>query len=120
MQAVGVNAKRNRVASLVRPVLAKGAAHPVLRAGGPYDLVLANILARPLRDLAPKVTKLTSPRAEIILSGLIGRDVPGVAAAYRTRGFALARLIDIDGWATLLMRSGGRRENLKRLHPRNR
>ncbi len=120
VKAAGANAKRNRVASFVRPVLAEGVAHPVLRAGGPYDLVLANILARPLRDLAPKVTKLTSPRGEIILSGLIGRDVPGVAAAYGRQGTALARRIDIDGWATLLMRRGGGCENLKRLHPRNR
>jgi ribosomal protein L11 methyltransferase len=111
VQAAGANAKRNRVASFVRPVLAKGAAHPVLRVGGPYDLVLANILARPLRDLAPQIARLAAPRAEIILSGLIGRDVPGVAAAYRIQGTALARRIDIDGWATLLMRRGGcRRE----------
>jgi ribosomal protein L11 methyltransferase len=107
--AAGANAKRNRVASFVRPVQAKGVAHEVLRAGGPYDLVLANILARPLRDLAPEIARLAAPGAEIILSGLIRRDVPGVAAAYRTQGFALARLIDIDGWATLLMRRGGRR-----------
>ena len=109
VKAAGANAKRNRVASFVRPVLAEGVAHPVLRAGGPYDLVLANILPRPLRDLAPEIARLAAPGAEIILSGLIGRDVPGVAAAYRTQGFALARLIDIDGWATLLMRRGGRR-----------
>jgi len=121
VKAAGANAKRNRVASLVRPVLGKGAAHPVLRAGGPYDLVLANILARPLRDLAPQIARLAAPRAEIILSGLIGRDVPGVAAAYGRQGTSLARRIDIDGWTTLLMRRGGRlRENLKRLHPRNR
>jgi ribosomal protein L11 methyltransferase len=109
VKAAAANAKRNRVASLVRSVLAKGVAHPVLRAGEPYDLVLANILARPLRDLAPQIARLVAPGAEIILSGLIGRDVPGVAAAYRTRGFALARLIDIDGWATLLLRRDGRR-----------
>lgn len=120
VKAAGANAKRNRVASFVRPVLAKGAAHPLLRAGGPYDLVLANIVARPLRDLAPQIARLAAPRAEIILSGLAGRDVPGVVAAYRMQGTALARRIDIDGWATLLMRCGGRRENLKRLHPRNR
>jgi ribosomal protein L11 methyltransferase len=120
VKAAAANAKSNRVASFVRPVRAEGVAHPVLRAGGPYDLVLANILARPLRDLAPQIARLAAPRAEIILSGLIVRDVSGVAAAYRMQGFALARQIDIDGWATLLMRRGGRRENLKRLHPRNR
>jgi ribosomal protein L11 methyltransferase len=120
VKAAGANAKRNRVASFVRPVLAEGVAHPVLLKGGPYDLVLANILARPLRDLAPHIARLAAPGATIILSGLTARDVPGVAAAYRTQGAVLARRIDIDGWATLFMRRRSRRENLKRLHPRNR
>jgi ribosomal protein L11 methyltransferase len=109
VKAAGANANRNHVAGFVRPVLAKGAAHPLLRAGGPYELVVANILARPLRDLAPQIARLAAPRADIILSGLIGRDVAGVAAAYGVQGIALARRIDIDGWATLLMRRGGRR-----------
>jgi ribosomal protein L11 methyltransferase len=114
VKAAGANAKRNRVASLVRPVLAKGVAHVALRAGAPYDLVLANILARSLRDLAPQLAKVAAPRAEIILSGLTGRDVPGVAAAYGRQAMAMARRIDIDGWATLLLRRGRRRESLKR------
>jgi ribosomal protein L11 methyltransferase len=42
-----------------------------------------------------------------VLSGLLARDVPGVLAAYRGQGFALARRYDIDGWATLLLRRGG-------------
>jgi ribosomal protein L11 methyltransferase len=109
VKAAGANAKRNRVTSFVRPVRAEGVAHPVLRAGGPYDLVLANILARPLRDLAPQIARLTSSPADIVLSGLIGRDVAGVAAAYGVQGIALARRIDIDGWSTLLLRRGGRR-----------
>jgi ribosomal protein L11 methyltransferase len=109
VQAAAANARHNRAERFVRPVVAKGAAHPVLRAGVPYDLVLANILARPLRDLAPQIARLATPRAEIILSGLIARDVPGVAAAYGRQAMALARRIDIDGWATLLMRRGGRR-----------
>ncbi|MGH6838058.1 MAG: 50S ribosomal protein L11 methyltransferase [Methylocella sp.] len=110
VKMASANAKRNGVANFVRTVLAKGAAHPLFRQGAPSDLVMANILARPLRDLAPQIARLTAPRAEIILSGLIGRDVPGVAAAYRVQGLALARRIDIDGWATLLMRRGGRRQ----------
>lgn len=120
VKASAANARRNGVASFVRPVRAEGVAHPVVRAAGPYNLVLANILARPLRDLAPQIARLTAPGADIILSGLIARDVPGVAAAYGMQGIALARRIDIDGWATLLMRRGGRREYLKRLHPRKR
>ncbi|MGB8901780.1 MAG: 50S ribosomal protein L11 methyltransferase [Methylocella sp.] len=108
VKVAGANANRNHVASFVRPVRAEGVAHPMLRAGASYDLVIANILARPLRDLAPQIARLAAPRAEIILSGLIRRDVPGVVAAYGVQGIALARWIDIDGWATLLMQSSGR------------
>ena len=112
MKAAAANSKRNRAASFVRPVAAKGAAHPLLRKGGPYDLVLANILARPLRELAPQIARLTAPRAEIILSGLIARDVSGVVTAYQGQGMTLSRRLDIDGWATLLMqRRGGRHDN---------
>jgi ribosomal protein L11 methyltransferase len=109
VKMASANAKRNRVASFVRPVLAIGAAHPLFRQGAPYDLLLANIVARPLRDLAPHIARLTAPSADIVLSGLIARDVPGVAAAYGVQNIALSRRIDIDGWATLLMRRGGRR-----------
>ena len=109
--AASANARHNRVPGFVRPVLAKGAAHPRLRQGAPYDLILANILARPLRALAPQIAELTAPRADIILSGLIARDVPGVVGAYRGQGMALLRRLDIDGWVTLLLqRRGGTRD----------
>jgi ribosomal protein L11 methyltransferase len=106
VKTAAANAKRNRTASFMRPVLAKGAGHPLLRNGGPYDLVLANILARPLRELAPQIARLTAFRADIILSGLIARDVSGVVGAYQRQGMALSRRLDIDGWTTLLMRRG--------------
>lgn len=99
-----VNARRNLVAAFLRPVAARGAEHPDLRQGAPYDLVFANILARPLCDLAPRIGQLAAPSADVILSGLIGRDAPGVTAAYRAQGFALAQRIEIEGWVTLLMR----------------
>ena len=101
------NARVNRAGSLVRPVLAKGAAEPRLRAGRPYDLVLANILARPLRALAPTLRPLVAPGGEIVLSGLLGGDVPGVVSAYRAQGFVLTRRRDLEGWATLMMRKPG-------------
>lgn len=105
--AAAANARFNGVASFVRPVRAKGLSHPALRGGAPYDLVMANILARPLRDLAPGMARLLAPRADVILSGLIARDVAGVVSAYRAQGLALTQRIDVDGWATLLMQRGG-------------
>lgn len=97
------NACRNGAGPLVRPVRAVGVAHPELQAGAPYDLVFANILARPLRALAEPLRPLVAPRGEVILSGLLGNDVPGVLSAYRAQGFVLRRRRDLEGWATLLM-----------------
>jgi ribosomal protein L11 methyltransferase len=108
VKTTSANAQRNRVASFVHPVLAKGTAHPSVRNGGPYDLVLANILARPLRDLAPQIAKLTAPCAKMILSGLIAPDVSGVVNAYQRQGMVLSRRLDIDGWVTLLVQRCGR------------
>jgi ribosomal protein L11 methyltransferase len=97
------NARRNGAGAFVDPVLADGAAHDSLRRGAPYDLVFANILARPLCALAPQIAQLTDMGADIVLSGLLARDVPGVLAAYRRQGMVLAKRLDIEGWATLLM-----------------
>ena len=97
------NARRNRAGRYVRPVHAVGVRHPALRAGA-FDLVFANILARPLRALARSLHGLVEPGGEVILSGLLAGDVPGVVAAYRRQGFVLARRTDLEGWATLTMR----------------
>jgi ribosomal protein L11 methyltransferase len=106
VSAARANAKRNGVGSFVHPVLATGAAHPLLRAHAPYDLFMANILARPLQDLAPGIARLTTPGADIILSGLAAGDVQGVTAAYRLQAVYMVRRVEADGWATLLMRRG--------------
>lgn len=99
------NAQRNGAGAFVRPVLAAGLRHPSLI--GQYDLIFANILAKPLRLLAPAIAQAASFDAELVLSGLLGRDVAGVLAAYRAQNFFLAQRSDIDGWATLrLSRSG--------------
>ncbi len=106
VETAGVNARFNGVGDLVRPVVAVGVRHPAL-APARYDLIFANILAKPLRLLAPKIAAVAAPGAEFVLSGLLARDVPGVLSAYRAQGFSLAKRRDIDGWATLLLRSGG-------------
>jgi ribosomal protein L11 methyltransferase len=99
------NARANSAAALVQPVVAVGVRHPSLSAR--YDLIFANILAKPLRLLAPQIASVAAEGAELVLSGLLARDVAGVLSAYRAQGFALAKRRDIDGWATLLLRSGG-------------
>jgi ribosomal protein L11 methyltransferase len=105
VETARANARANAAGALVRPVVAPGLRHPALV--GQYDLIFANILAKPLRRLAPPIAAAAAGGAELVLSGLLAGDVPGVLAAYRGQGFALARRLDIDGWATLLLRRGG-------------
>ena len=105
--AARANAKLNGLGERLRPVVARGPDHPALRAGAPYDLIFGNILARPLRLIAPAVCALAARDADIVLSGLLARDVPGVGAAYAALGFKLASRRDIEGWATLMLRRGG-------------
>jgi len=99
------NASANRAGPYVRPVVATGLRHAALQ--GEYDLIFANILARPLRLLAPDIAGAAAPGAELVLSGLLARDVGGVLDAYRAQGFFLFERRDIDGWATLVLRRGG-------------
>ena len=95
------NARLNGVAPYARAIVSKGVEARALRAGGPYDLVFANILARPLRALAPSLATVIAPGGAAIVSGLLYADVPGVLAAWRGQGFYLAERIDLEGWASL-------------------
>ena len=107
VSAARANARLNGAGPWLRPVAAPGARHPQMQAGGPYDLIFANILAKPLRLLAPALAALAARPCDIVVSGLLSGDVPGVLSAYRAQDFALAARRSIDGWATLHMRRGG-------------
>ena len=107
VEATRGNAALNGARPWVEAFTARGVMHPVLRNSGPYDLIFANILARPLRQMSPEIVRVATRDADIVLSGLLGRDVPGVLSAFAAQGFHLARRKDLEGWATLLMRIGG-------------
>jgi ribosomal protein L11 methyltransferase len=86
-----------------RFVRADGLAHAVVRAGAPYDLVFANILARPLVWLASDIRGALKPGGVAILSGLLRAQARVVLAAYLSRGFRLRRRLGRDAWATLVL-----------------
>ncbi|HKT54828.1 MAG TPA: 50S ribosomal protein L11 methyltransferase, partial [Caulobacteraceae bacterium] len=81
------------------------------RAGGPYDLIFANILARPLTRLAQDITTALAPGGHVILSGLLRGQERFVRAAYLARGLRLERRIHRDAWATLVMARGRHSRN---------
>jgi ribosomal protein L11 methyltransferase len=101
------NLKRNRVASLVRVGQAAGYRGLAPERHG-YDLILANILARPLAVMAADLARHLAPGGHAVLSGLLRRQEPIVLAPHRGLGLALERRIIIEGWSTLVLRAGNR------------
>jgi ribosomal protein L11 methyltransferase len=98
------NARSNGVGNFVKAIRATGFAAPEFSRHGPFDLVLANILANPLRQLAGPMSAHLAPRAFVILSGLLNHQAASVVAAYRTRGLVPLQHLKIEGWSSLLLR----------------
>jgi ribosomal protein L11 methyltransferase len=101
------NALLNEVGHHVRVIRATGFAAADFGRCGPFDLVLANILANPLRQLAGPLTRHLAPGGRVILSGLLTYQVPAVIAAYRARGLVPLKHLRIEGWSSLLLRKMG-------------
>ena len=101
VEVANANALLNGVAAYARAIVSKGVESRELRDHGPYDVVFANILAKPLRGLAPSLAGVLSRDGDAIVSGLLYADVPGVLAAWRAQGLYLRQRIDLEGWASL-------------------
>jgi len=101
VRAARANAALNHAGSFIEVIKADGVTGPKLRQRAPYDLVLANILLRPLQRLAAPLTRLTAPGARVVLSGLLAPQANAAIAAYH--GLALERRINLDGWTTLVL-----------------
>ena len=99
------NARLNGAGGLVETIRATGFSAPQFARACPFDLVLANILANPLRQMATPMTRHLAPSAQVILSGLLPHQAQSVIAAYRARGLVLERHIEIEGWSSLLLRN---------------
>lgn len=98
------NMHSNGVTGHVRVVHGKGFAHPAVRTGGPFGLIVANILARPLIGLAPDVAAHLAESGIAVLSGILTQQSRWVAGAYRHCGLRLLRELPTDGWSTLILR----------------
>jgi ribosomal protein L11 methyltransferase len=104
VEVANANARVNGVGRHCRAIVSRGVENRLLREGAPYDVVFANILAKPLRLLAPSLATVTASDGEAIVSGLLLPDVPGVLASWREQGFFLAGRTDLEGWASLRLR----------------
>lgn len=107
------NAARNQLAGRLRALRADGWTSPVLARHAPYDLVFANILARPLTQMARHLACALAPGGTAILAGLLTTQARWVLQAHRAQGLVLERVLTERGgmgdsaslgWATLILR----------------
>lgn len=97
------NAALNGVKPLLHGQTAAGLHHSSIRKSAPYDLIFANILARPLATLAPGLCTILAPGGHLILSGLTFDQKRWIVACYQNRGLTIAKTIRKENWLAIVM-----------------
>jgi len=97
------NARINESAPFIRAVTADGLDHPNLRDAAPFDLILANILARPLARLAPGIAHALAPGGSVVLSGLLRDQEQMVLSYYRALSLVLRQALRDGPWSALVL-----------------
>lgn len=98
------NVRLNGLSQRIAAITAFRPDDPRLAAPGPYDLVVANILAGPLCHMATGLARRVAHGGHLVLSGLLAREEGLIVARYRATGLSLARRIPREGWHTLVFR----------------
>ena len=97
------NAHDNGVGRHIVAVTAPGLEHQVIARSGPYDLIVANILAGPLVELAPDMGRAAARHATIIVSGILLTQAARIVSAYSRQGMVLRQRLERGDWATLIL-----------------
>ena len=101
VRVAAANARLNRVQALVECVTAPGFHHPIFSARAPFDLIVANILARPLMRLAPEMAAHIALGGSLVLSGIWERQRDAAVSAYVGQSFRHVRTLHREGWVTI-------------------
>ena len=96
--------KIGRARGQLELTVAPGLEHLRLKARAPYDLIIANILAGPLIELAPSLAGALAPGGRLILAGLLDHQAEAVTAAYRRQGMMAGARVQRGDWPTLVLR----------------
>ena len=99
------NARENEAAPFIETLTATGMTAPRIHSAGGFDLICANILARPLMVLAGPMLDAAKPGAYLILSGLLTRQEQAVLSRYRARSTQLIKTFRQDEWSALVLRA---------------
>lgn len=97
------NAADNGIAAQINTALSNGYQAEVVQKNAPYDVILANILARPLIEMAPDMVKSLKTGGYAVISGFIDDQVDWVVGEHQKYGLRLKRLYEIDNWRAALL-----------------
>lgn len=95
------NARLNGVSAFVDCRTATGFHHRAFATYGPFELIVANILAKPLMRLSPQMARFIAPGGSIILSGILDRQRDAVVSAYVGQNFRHITTLHREGWVTI-------------------
>jgi ribosomal protein L11 methyltransferase len=101
------NSRQNQLSPALQCHTAPGLHHPKIRNRAPFDLIFANILARPLAALAHGISQLLCPGGQVILSGLTFDQERWIKACYRNNGLVFERSYRLGNWIALVMKKPG-------------
>ncbi|HEY2885718.1 MAG TPA: 50S ribosomal protein L11 methyltransferase [Rhizomicrobium sp.] len=97
------NARANGTAALIRAITSDGLTHPAIRTRAPFDLIVANILASPLTQLAPAVTRALARGGTLVLSGILRNQENLVVSFYTPHGLILRERRRDGPWSALVL-----------------
>ena len=95
------NIRSNGIATGISTATAPGFHSTAFSTHGPFDLIIANILARPLIKMAPQLVNHLAPGGSVILSGILAAQRWKVLAAYNGAHLRHVRTIWRNGWVTI-------------------
>ena len=99
------NIAKNMLSNYVTALCSEGFKDPYIDECAPYDMVVANILAKPVRQMAKDIARIVAKNAAVILSGFYVRDSRYILNYYSYFGMKCEKMIENNGWATLILRA---------------
>lgn len=104
VQVAKDNAVLNRCSPKLSYLAGDGYKHAMVARTGPYDLIIANILARPLMRMAKHLARVRARGGVGVLSGLLKGQERMVLSAHRMQGMVLTDAVRRNGWSALTIR----------------
>lgn len=98
------NAQNNHLSGQIQTAQSNGYQAELVQSNIPYDLILANILARPLLEMAPDLAKALRQEGYCVLSGFVEDQTDWIISAHQEHNLTLNKLYELDNWRAALMK----------------